>query len=186
MRLLRLQGGRRSTIKTLAALPPPFKFACSVSGRPGMHAVATMMPATRLATHRPNLKAGSVYSLTGFDVARCNPNYRLSDSSLLIRFSDSTYFKEVTDPAVPSPPESFRFRNHSEMLGLANTNNQLPDLIGDITDVKSTVTDPPQGSMTMSLFDAQAVNIHNQLEKMRGDPRVVVATSVNPKMGGGG
>ncbi|KAG2255800.1 hypothetical protein Bca52824_075094 [Brassica carinata] len=155
---------------------------------------ATMMAATidvnRLATHRPNLKAGSVYSLTGFDVARCNPNYRLSDSSLLIRFSDSTYFKEVTDPAVPSPPESFRFRNHSEMLGLANTNNQLPDLIGDITDVKSTVTDPPQGSsyvgkvMTMSLFDAQAVNIHNQLEKMRGDPRVVVATSVNPKMGG--
>ncbi|KAF3492723.1 hypothetical protein DY000_02053302 [Brassica cretica] len=143
-----------------------------------------MMPATRLATHRPNLKAGSVYSLTGFDVARCNPNYRLSDSSLLIRFSDSTYFKEVTDPAVPSPPESFRFRNHSEMLGLANTNNQLPDLIGDITDVKSTITDPPQGSMTMSLFDAQAVNIHNQLEKMRGDPRVVVATSVNPKMGG--
>ena len=89
-----------------------------------------MMPATidvnRLATHRPNLKAGSVYSLTGFDVARCNPNYRLSDSSLLIWFSDSTYFKEVTDPAVPSPPESFRFRNHSEMLGLANTNNQLP------------------------------------------------------------
>ncbi|KAF3562430.1 hypothetical protein DY000_02013205 [Brassica cretica] len=39
MRLLRLQGGRRSTIKILAALPPPFKFACSVSGRPGMHAV---------------------------------------------------------------------------------------------------------------------------------------------------
>ncbi|CAN6899504.1 unnamed protein product [Brassica oleracea] len=112
--------------------------------------ISTMMPATidvnRLATHRPNLKAGSVYSLTGFDVARCNPNYRLSDSSLLIWFSDSTYFKEVTDPAVPSPPESFRFRNHSEMLGLANTNNQLPDLIGDITDVKSTVTDPPQGS----------------------------------------
>ncbi|CAN6893508.1 unnamed protein product [Brassica oleracea] len=108
--------------------------------------MAATIDVNRLATHRPNLKAGSVYSLTGFDVARCNPNYRLSDSSLLIRFSDSTYFKEVTDPAVPSPPESFRFRNHSEMLGLANTNNQLPDLIGDITDVKSTVTDPPQGS----------------------------------------
>ncbi|WZZ17185.1 hypothetical protein YC2023_110274 [Brassica napus] len=40
-------------------------------------------------------------------------------------------------------------------------------------------------SVTMSLFDAQAVKIHNQLEKMGVDPRVVVATSVNPKMVGG-
>nr|VDD18292.1 unnamed protein product [Brassica rapa] len=156
---------------------------------------ATMIPETinvnRLVTHRPNLKAGSVYSLTGFDVARCNPSYRLSDSSLLICFTDSTSFKEVTDPDVPIPTKSFRFINHSEMLGHTNTNNQLPDLIGEITAVKSTFTDPPQDktrvmatiemnndtSVTMSLFDAQAVSIHNKLEKMRGDPRIVVATS---------
>ncbi|KAH0867310.1 hypothetical protein HID58_074332 [Brassica napus] len=52
---------------------------------------ATMMPATlnvnRLGTHRPNLNAGSTYSLTSFDVTRCNQNYRLSDSSMLITFS---------------------------------------------------------------------------------------------------
>lgn len=40
-------------------------------------------------------------------------------------------------------------------------------------------------TVTMSLFDAQAVHLHNQLEKMIGDPRVVVATSINPKMVGG-
>ncbi|WZZ78115.1 hypothetical protein YC2023_098687 [Brassica napus] len=164
---------------------------------------ATMMPATinvnRLATHQTSLKAGSVYSLTGFDVARCNPNYRLSDSSLLIRFSDTTSFVEVTKPAVPIPLESFRFRNHSEMLGLSNTNNQLSDLIGEITAVKSTVTDPLQDKnrvmatikmyngtlVTMSLFDTHAVAIYNRLEKMGSDPRVVVATSINPKMLGG-
>ncbi|KAL0864280.1 hypothetical protein Bca101_043398 [Brassica carinata] len=163
---------------------------------------ATMLPATisvhRLETHRSNLKEGLVYSLTGFDVAQCNPNYRLSDSSLLIRFNDSTSFKDVADLAAPIPLESFRFHNHSEMLGLANTNHQLPDLIGEITAVKSTVTNHLQDknrvmatikmengtSVTMSLFDAQAVSIHNQLE-MLGDPRVVVATSINPKMVGG-
>ncbi|CAN7042365.1 unnamed protein product [Brassica rapa subsp. trilocularis] len=110
---------------------------------------STMMPATvnvnRLTSHRPNLEeGGSVYYLTGFEVTRCNQNYRLSDSSLLIRFSDSTSFMKVTEPAEPIPLESFRFRNHSEMLGLANSNNQLPDLIGEITGVKSTVSDPPQ------------------------------------------
>lgn len=91
---------------------------------------ATMLPATisvhRLETHRSNLKEGLVYSLTGFDVAQCNPNYRLSDSSLLIRFNDSTSFKDVADLAAPIPLESFRFHNHSEMLGLTNTNHQLP------------------------------------------------------------
>ncbi|CAH8383692.1 unnamed protein product [Eruca vesicaria subsp. sativa] len=37
----------------------------------------------------------------------------------------------------------------------------------------------------MLLLDSQAVNIHNQLDRMVVDPRVIVATSVNPKMVGG-
>ncbi|KAF8083397.1 hypothetical protein N665_0776s0022 [Sinapis alba] len=162
-----------------------------------------MMPATvnvnRLATHRQNLKAGAIYSLNGFEVARCNQNYRLSDSPLLIRFVESTSFTEITVSSAPIPRESFRFHSHVELLGLANSNNQLPDLIGEIVAVKSTVIDPPQDknrvmatikmdrdtSVIMSFFDAQAVKLHTQLEQMGGDPRVVVATSVNPKMVGG-
>ncbi|CAN6925750.1 unnamed protein product [Brassica oleracea] len=162
-----------------------------------------MIPATvnvnRLATHMPNLKSSSVYSLTVFDVTRCNQNYRLSDSALLVRFSDSNSFNEVK-PAVLIPLEFFWLRhNHSDMICLANTNTQFLDLIGEITVVMSTVTDPSQDKnrvmatikmdndmyVTMSLFDSQAVKIHNQQETMRGNPRVVVATSVNPKMVGG-
>ena len=87
------------------------------------------MPATvnvnRLATHMPNLKSSSVYSLTVFDVTRCNQNYRLSDSALLIRFSDSNSFSEVK-PAVLIPLEFFWLRhNHSDMLCVANTNTQF-------------------------------------------------------------
>lgn len=81
------------------------------------------MPATvnvnRLAIHMPNLKVGSLYSLAGFDVTRCNQNYRLSDSSMMVRFSDSTCFDEITEPAIPIFPVH-------ELLGLANTNTQLP------------------------------------------------------------
>ncbi|CAF2072283.1 unnamed protein product, partial [Brassica napus] len=76
------------------------------------------------------LRAGSMYSFTGFDVTQCNQNFRLSHSSLLIRFSDATTcattLAELTEPSSPIPKECFRFRNHSEMLGLANTNTQLP------------------------------------------------------------
>ncbi|XP_033132309.1 beta-galactosidase 15-like [Brassica rapa] len=114
---------------------------------------ATMMPATmnfnRLATHMPNLKSSSVYSLTVFDVTQCNQNYRLSDSVLIIHFSDSNSFNE----------------DKNRVMATINMENDM--------------------YVTMSFFDSQAVKMHNQQEKMRGDPRVVVATSVNPKMVGG-
>ncbi|KAJ4912449.1 Uncharacterized protein Rs2_07070 [Raphanus sativus] len=76
---------------------------------------------------------------------------------------------------------------------------RLNDFSGATLSLSSTVTDPVQDnnhvmatikmdndmSVTMSLFDSQVVKRHNQLEMKRGDPRVVVATSVNPKIVGG-
>ena len=93
---------------------------------------ATIMQASvnvsRLATYGPYLWACSMYSFTSFDVTQCNQNFRLSHSSLLIRFSDATTLAELTEPSSPIPKECFRFRNHSEMLGLPNTNTQLPGI----------------------------------------------------------
>ncbi|KAG2283300.1 hypothetical protein Bca52824_054520 [Brassica carinata] len=45
---------------------------------------------------------------------------------MMIRFGESTSFDEITEPAIPIGVESFRFRDHSELLGLANTNTLLP------------------------------------------------------------
>ncbi|KAG2283951.1 hypothetical protein Bca52824_055171 [Brassica carinata] len=60
---------------------------------------ATLMLATvnvnRLATYMPYLKAG-------------NQNFRISYSSLLIRFSDANSLDEITEPASPTPEECFR------------------------------------------------------------------------------
>ncbi|KAL0667860.1 hypothetical protein Bca4012_030564 [Brassica carinata] len=60
------------------------------------------MPATvaasRVLTFAPHLTAGSMYSITGFDVAWCNPNFSLSGSSLLIQFSDATSLNVLTEP----------------------------------------------------------------------------------------
>ncbi|KAH0897371.1 hypothetical protein HID58_046939, partial [Brassica napus] len=64
------------------------------------------------------------------------------ESSLLIRFKENTIFEEITDPYPPCPRKHFGF-----MIGLANTNIQLPesdiylilyvDVIGEILGVKS-------------------------------------------------
>ncbi|KAH0901289.1 hypothetical protein HID58_040792, partial [Brassica napus] len=58
------------------------------------------------------------------------------------------------------------------LLGLANTNIHIPDV------------DTSPVYVTSSLFESQAVSFHNKLECF-GDPKVVVATSINPKIVGG-
>ncbi|CAN7102682.1 unnamed protein product [Brassica rapa subsp. narinosa] len=155
--------------------------------------------AGRLPQFREKLLAGTMFSVSGFDVSRCAQNFRLTDSSLMIRFNESTSFQELTEPDSPLPEEAFRFRNHSELIGLANSNTQLPDIIGEILSVKSTVCDPPEEknrvmvtlkldsdeTVTLSFFDSQAVAFHIQLEAMRVDPKVMVVTSINPKIVGG-
>ncbi|KAL0827332.1 hypothetical protein Bca101_051010 [Brassica carinata] len=40
-------------------------------------------------------------------------------------------------------------------------------------------------SVTLSLFDSQVVALHKNLEDMHVDPKVIVATNINPKMVGG-
>ncbi|KAG2311346.1 hypothetical protein Bca52824_022903 [Brassica carinata] len=70
---------------------------------------ATLMQATvhvsRLETYMPYLLARSMCSVTGFDVTQCNQNFMLSDSSLLIRFSDATALDELTESASPITEE---------------------------------------------------------------------------------
>ncbi|KAL0670645.1 hypothetical protein Bca4012_033349 [Brassica carinata] len=70
-----------------------------------VNAKSSLMPATvnfnRLPTFRRRLKAGALFTISGFDVTRCNQNVRLTDSSLTIRFSDATTFDELTEPVSP-------------------------------------------------------------------------------------
>ena len=80
---------------------------------------------SRVDTFRRRLSEGSVYSLSGFDVARANPKFRLSDSPVSIRFNDGTFFETKTDSDKDIPTELFRFRSHEQLLTLANTNREL-------------------------------------------------------------
>ncbi|CAN7015623.1 unnamed protein product, partial [Brassica rapa subsp. trilocularis] len=63
---------------------------------------STVMQATinanRLLKFRERLAAGTMYSVSGFDVARCAQNFKLADSSLMIRFNESTEFDVLADP----------------------------------------------------------------------------------------
>ncbi|CAH8347879.1 unnamed protein product [Eruca vesicaria subsp. sativa] len=90
----------------------------------------TMMQATIVAARqrrfRQFLKEGSVYSLTGFDVARSNTKYRLSDAAISIRFNDGTLLAKIESTDRTIPMEIFRFRPYNTILGLGNRGEDLP------------------------------------------------------------
>ncbi|KAF3556585.1 hypothetical protein F2Q69_00016375 [Brassica cretica] len=75
-------------------------------------------------------------------VHRCNQNFRLSDLLLTVRYSDSTNLDVLNEPDSHIPEE--RFGDHDSLLGPANTNTHLLDVITELTAMRSTVSDIPQ------------------------------------------
>ncbi|KAH0899905.1 hypothetical protein HID58_049473 [Brassica napus] len=69
--------------------------------------------------------------------------------------------------SVKQTTELFRFCNHDQLLSLANTNKQLP------------------GNVSVSPFDDLTFAFHNKLESYGSEPKVVLVTSINPKVVGG-
>ncbi|CAF1778622.1 unnamed protein product [Brassica oleracea var. botrytis] len=147
---------------------------------------------SRVDTFRRWLSEGSVYSLSGFDVARANPKFRLSDSPVSIRFNDGTFFETKTDSDKDIPTELFRFRSHEQLLTLANTNRELLDIVGEVSSVRSTITDGLRGPhhvmVTLCLegmFDDRAVTFQTKFDEHISEPKVILFTSINPKVVGG-
>ncbi|WZZ09137.1 hypothetical protein YC2023_095058 [Brassica napus] len=154
------------------------------------------IPASRQLRFKNRLSEGSVYTLSGFDVTRSSPKYRLSDAPVSVRFNAETDFVKLpaTDRIIPT--EHFRFRQYDQIIELANTGNQLPDVMGELCAIRSTITDRIPGAqrvmltlrlergatVCVSMFDSLALAFHNKLDGYGKEPRIVIVTGINPKM----
>ncbi|KAG2328261.1 hypothetical protein Bca4012_037299 [Brassica carinata] len=72
---------------------------------------------------------------------------------------------EKNEPVQPIPEERFWFHNHSELLELANTKIHLLDLIGELTGVKSTKSDPTQGQDGFMTGELQVLPVMMMLQR---------------------
>ncbi|CAN6838951.1 unnamed protein product [Brassica oleracea] len=61
--------------------------------------------------------------------------------------------------------QTLKFRNHSEVLRLANKNTHLPDLICELTAVKSIVSDPTQGKHRVMTGGLQLLPVMMMLQE---------------------
>ncbi|KAF2579262.1 hypothetical protein F2Q70_00009819 [Brassica cretica] len=109
------------------------------------------VPAVHQRKFRERLTEGSVYTLSRFDVTRSNPKFMLTDGPDSIRFNEGTDFEKLAATARTIPTEHFRFRPHGQILELANTSRHLPDVIGEVRAIRSTITDRLPGAQRVML-----------------------------------
>ncbi|KAG2288415.1 hypothetical protein Bca52824_048019 [Brassica carinata] len=106
--------------------------------------IQASVPVHRLNTFRELLREGAMYELSGFDVSRSNNHFKLFDSVVAIWLNEFTKMVEVPAVANHIPTEMFRFRSVEQLMSLANTNVELPDIIGEVSDIRTTYNDHTQ------------------------------------------
>ncbi|KAL0771445.1 hypothetical protein Bca101_036596 [Brassica carinata] len=94
------------------------------------------IPAGRSPYYRSLLKAGSVVRVSCFEVARCTNMYKITDHPFVIRFIPQTTIDEVVANAPVINVEKFMIRKFDPLQALANTNLELPDVVGQIQPVQ--------------------------------------------------
>ncbi|KAL0683620.1 hypothetical protein Bca4012_050468 [Brassica carinata] len=85
-----------------------------------------------------------MYELSGFDVTRSNNRFKLGFSAVAIRLNKFTNMVEVHVVANLIPTEMFRFQSVDQLMSLANTNVELPNIIGEVSDIRTTYNDHTQ------------------------------------------
>ncbi|KAL0771443.1 hypothetical protein Bca101_036594 [Brassica carinata] len=94
------------------------------------------IPAGRSPYYRLLLKAGSVVRVSRFEIARCTNMYKITDHPFVIRFIPQTTIDEVVAYAPVINVEKFMIRKFDPLQALANTNLELPDVVGQIQSVQ--------------------------------------------------
>ncbi|CDY15143.1 BnaC05g00220D [Brassica napus] len=133
------------------------------------------IPAGRAPFYRPSLRAGSVVRVSRFEVARCTNMYKITDHPFVIRFIPQTTIAEVIENAPVINVEKFMLRSFDPLQALANTNLELPDVVGQIQRVV----------VYLSLWDDAASMFRGLIGSGDRTQTVMVVTTVNPKLFGG-
>ncbi|CAN8320575.1 unnamed protein product [Cochlearia groenlandica] len=153
----------------------------------------------RASNYRPYLKAGSIFRVSRFEVARCANTYKLTDHPYLIRFIPQSTIEEVMFDCPQINAEKFMICAFESLKGLANTNLERPDVVGQIQSVQgSDLTQPgvcsrvvvrfliePQVVVYMSLWDDAFSVFRGLLQNGDMTQSIMVVTTVNPKLFGG-
>ncbi|CAN6922454.1 unnamed protein product [Brassica oleracea] len=161
--------------------------------------IHAFIPANRASHYRPSLKAGCIVRLERFEVARVAHMYKVTEHQFLIRFLPSTCLGEVHTDAPVIKSERFMMRRYDQLQVLANTNLELPDVVGEIRSVQGSDLSndsattrvvvrfliEPNVTVYLTLWDEAASTFRGLLKSGDKSKDVLLVTTVNPKLFGG-
>ncbi|AAD25622.1 Hypothetical protein [Arabidopsis thaliana] len=161
--------------------------------------IHAFIPAALASHFRQVLREGIIFNVSGFEVGRCTKIYKITDNPFLLRFLPATTIIEVSDVGPTIESEKFMLRNFDNLQALANTNIELPDVVGQITFVQGSNLNDPTSTQRLvlryridssvivylSLWDDVAATFRAHLSSGDTIYSVMLITTVNPKMFGG-
>nr|VDD61205.1 unnamed protein product [Brassica oleracea] len=86
--------------------------------------------------YRRSLQEGDIYRVAHFEVGICPHMYKSTEHTFLIRFLEETTIDSIINNCPHISLQKFMVRNYEQLQILANTNLELPDVVGQIQTVK--------------------------------------------------
>ncbi|XP_019100225.1 PREDICTED: probable replication factor A 73 kDa subunit isoform X2 [Camelina sativa] len=151
--------------------------------------INAFIPSAYASQFRHVLGEGVIFNVGGFEVGRCQRLYKITDHPYVIRFL----------PATSIEREKFMLRNFDDLQVLANTNSELPDVVGQICFVQGSNLNDSTSTQRLvvryrmdtsvivylSLWDDVAATFRAHFSSGDTMNSVMLVTTVNPKMFGG-
>ncbi|XP_019097170.1 PREDICTED: uncharacterized protein LOC104771608 isoform X2 [Camelina sativa] len=161
--------------------------------------INAFIPSASASQFRHVLREGVIFNVGGIEVGRCQKLYKITEHPYVIRFLPATSIVEVADVGPSIEREKFMLRNFDDLKVLANTNNELPDVVGQICFVQGSNLNDPTSTQRLvvryrmdtsvivylSLWDDVAATFRAHLSSGNTMNSVMLVTTVNPKMFGG-
>ncbi|CAL9245681.1 unnamed protein product [Arabidopsis halleri] len=177
----------------------PMNKSSSCSTREKCSVIHCFIPAARAGQFRNVLQEGRIFCVGGFEVGRCTNLYKITDHPFVIRFLPSTTIVEVNHVGATIEREKFMLRKGDHLQALANTNLELPDVVGQIKFVQGSNLDDPTSTQRLvvrfmldsstivylSLWDDAAATFRAYLTSGDSINSVMLVTTINPKPFGG-
>ncbi|KAG2311573.1 hypothetical protein Bca52824_023130 [Brassica carinata] len=90
------------------------------------------IPAERIETYLPHMKAGGIYRLHNFYGSHNKTLYRVTEPSFTITFSSTSVLSDLEDSSVCFPENRFRFHGYEEFDAACDLKGDLYDYVGHI------------------------------------------------------
>ncbi|EFH52814.1 hypothetical protein ARALYDRAFT_907566 [Arabidopsis lyrata subsp. lyrata] len=152
------------------------------------------IPASLAEKYNGIFKEGIILQIQGFEVRPCTKHNKITDHPFVIKFNNETTLIVEKESWLKIAKEKFRVHNHAHLVGFANTNLALPDVVGKIISIQgSNLCDPtstnqivvnlwlqPNVIVSLSLWAKTASRLRAILSGPISLTSVVLVTAVNP------